>query len=143
MKNMTGDSNTMTKHHNIQKFEKKLRVLKGEGYKTMGRVVGTRLETESGEYPDFEDDESLDNVVIGIGVETDEGRRVMTKFSPPSVWDLVNELVVILEYLDLEPEQFHELDNREYEVPVTFDESSETYHLDFQRMRDVLIENDE
>ncbi|AGC34429.1 hypothetical protein HVTV-2_gp59 [Haloarcula virus HVTV-2] len=132
----------MTSDDDVQKFEAKLRVLKKEEYQTMGEVVGTTLETESGEYPIFEEDESLDNVRVGIGVETDDGRRIMTQMSPPEMWDLTNELVVILEYLDLEPEEFHDLGSGDRELPVTFDVDDETYRLDFERMRDVLLEDE-
>lgn len=125
-----------------QKFEAKLRVLKGEEYEAMGQVVGTTLETESGEYPIFEDDDSLENVRVGIGVETEDGRRIMTQMSPPDTWDLTSELVVILEYLDLEPEEFHELGSGDRKLPVTFDKTDETYRLDFERMRDALLEDD-
>lgn len=134
---MPGDEDT-------QKLEAKLRVLKGDDYSTMGRVVGTTLETESGDYPIFENNE-YEDVRVGVGVETEDGRRIMTKMSPPDTWDLTSELVVILEYLDLEPEEFHRLDNaqEEHELPVTFDADEEIYHLDFDRMRGALLENDE
>ncbi|AGM11672.1 hypothetical protein HCTV5_63 [Halovirus HCTV-5] len=125
-----------------QKFEAKLRVLKGDEYSAMGQIVGTTLETESGEYPIFEDDDSLENVVVGIGVETDDGRRIMTQMSPPETWDLTNDLVVILEFLDLKPEEFHKLGGGERELPVTFDVDEETYCLDFESMRDALLEDD-
>jgi len=134
----------MTADDDIQKLEAKLRVLKGDNYSTMGQVVGTTLEVESGEYPVFENHD-IEDVRVGLGVETDDGRRIMTQIEPPTTWDLTSELVVILEYLDLEPEEFHTLGNSqaEHELPVTFDNDEETYHLDFERMRDALLENDE
>lgn len=132
---MSGDETT-------QEFEAKLRVLKGDEYSATGEVVGTTLETDSGEYPVFEDDDSLENVRVGIGVETEDGRRIMTQMTPPDTWDLTSDLVVILEYLDLKPEQFHELGGGEQELPVTFDADEETYCLDFETMRDELLEDD-
>jgi hypothetical protein len=132
---MSGDETT-------QKFEAKLRVLKGDEYSATGEVVGTTLETESGEYPVFEDDDSLENVRVGIGVETEDGRRIMTQMTPPDTWDLTSDLVVILEYLGMKPEQFHELGGGEQELPVTFDADDETYCLDFETMRDELLEDD-
>jgi len=133
---------SMTADESTQKFEAKLRVLKGDDYSATGQIVGTTLETESGEYPIFEEDETLDNVRVGIGVETEDGRRIMTQMTPPTTWDLTSELVVILEFLDLEPEEFHDLGGGDRELPVTFDSDAETYHLDFERMRDAILEND-
>ena len=132
---MSGDETT-------QKFEAKLRVLKGDEYSATGEVVGTTLETESGEYPVFEDDDSLENVRVGIGVETEDGRRIMTQMTPPDTWDLTSDLVVILEYLGMKPEEFHKLGDGERELPVTFDVDGETYCLDFESMRDALLEDD-
>lgn len=134
----------MDRLSNIKVFEAKLRVLKGDDYKVLGEVAGVSVETDPKHELEI-NEHDLEDVRVAIAVDVDDGRRVMEKIDPPTGWDLTNQLVVILEYLDLEPEELHLLNDgsREFLLPVTFDFTGEEYHLDYERMKDALIEDNE
>lgn len=128
----------------IQQYEAALRSLKGEGYEGKGVIAGVRVKIEGrdeGEEYTL-DGVNLEDVKVKIGVTTEDGRRMGVLMpSPRGSWDLTNDLVVLLEYLDLEPEELHRLNGEDYEVPVKFDGGEEDYTVDFDRMRDDILED--
>lgn len=123
--------------------ERELRKLKGEEYTATSQVVDVAFENTSGERVN-PDEYSFDELIICVGVETENGRRLLTNIKAPESWDLTEELVVILEYLEMEPEEFHTLRNSaEVHLPVKFDFEEEEYRLDFDLMRDAILADDE
>ncbi|UBF23045.1 hypothetical protein HCTV-16_gp62 [Haloarcula virus HCTV-16] len=126
----------------VQEYEAHLRSLKGEGYDREAEIVGVSFDRhgrDEGETIDTSDVEPED-LAVSIGVETKDGRRIMTEIPTPSAWDMTSDLVVVLEYLDLEPEDLHSLGNHGKKLPVTFD--GEKYCLDMGRMRDELLDSE-
>lgn len=128
-----------------QQYEAYLRKLKGEEYRRDAEVVGVSFDRPGREegQPIPNDSLEMDQYVVSIGVKTDDGRQIMTEVPTPQMWDLTNELVVILEYLDLEPEDLHTVGNGNRTLPVVFDTEEMTYRLDFSSMRDSLLGEDE
>lgn len=132
----------------LLRYEEKLRRVKGEEYTEEARIHGIRVER-----PDQEPNEEysemldlpLDEVEFRIALKTDSERRIMCVMEPPtSGWDLANDFVALLEYLELEPEELHTIDMESYTLPVFYNVGSEQYEVDFSAIRDTLFaENDE
>ena len=130
----------------VQEYEARLRALKGGDYSTEGTVHGFRIrqkDRQDGEQYAIEEVD-LDKLALAVAVQTNDGRRIMVEMdSPTTGWDMTSDLVVFLEYLDLEPEQLGRLEGSdEYTVPVTFNTDAERYEVDFSRMRDDVLDGE-
>jgi hypothetical protein len=136
--------------YGVESIEKKLRAVKGEEFTTQGRIqsvdVYTGDEPQHGEKTNVCDEDDFGDIVVRFGVKTPEGRKILLKVKPPtSSWDMTNELVVLLEYLELEPENLHTVGRGEDDdiVPVSFNFEEEEYEVDFTKMRDSVFDREE
>lgn len=129
-----------------QKYEAHLRKLKGDEYRRDGEIIGVSFDYPTRERGPqvFDDSDDIEDYIVSVGVKTNDGRQIMTEIPTPGTWDLTSDLVVLLEHLDLEPEDLHTLGTDDRTLPVTFDVEEMTYKVDFSRMRDSIIDsNDE
>lgn len=128
-----------------QQYEAYLRKLKGEEYRRDAEIVGVSFDRPGRDEGKAiqRDDLDMEEYVVSIGVKTDDGRQIMTEIPTPEMWDLTNKLVVVLEYLDLEPEELHTVGNGSRTLPVVFDTEEMTYRLNFSSMRDSIIDSND
>jgi len=129
-----------------QKYEAHLRKLKGDEYNRSGEIIGMSFDHPARERGQqlIDDSHDMEDYIVSVGVKTNDGRKIMTEIPTPKTWDLTGDLVVLLEYLDLEPEDLHTLGTDDRTLPVTFDVEEMTYKVDFSHMRDSIIDgNDE
>lgn len=140
----------MGTHDTVTEVEAHLRRLKNEEYHATGHITGINIHQEGAEDSSIPAGTPMEDIVFRMGVETEDGRRMIIALNvPDSAWDLTNDLVVLLEYLELEPEQLHMLgrtynDEKEpVSVPVTYDTENNEYTVDFDEMRGELLGDDE
>lgn len=126
----------------LSDFAADLEAVQADSQLEWAAVSSATVATREQAFSDVEppDEDARDEGLL-VEYELASGRRIEDWYAKPTEWDMVtNNLVLLLEYWNLDPVDMERLDGDEevYEVPVTHDNAIGDFRVDFRQVERTI-----